>query len=97
MTEPHRGWILDFLIGGVIGGVVAAIAAVNLVIYSGMEGGYETTLPAVFDQSPLVGVITVAILVAGPFLGAIAARRLRRSRRRGRTSKLTNTTTGERS
>lgn len=96
MTESHRGWILDLLIGGVIGGAVAAIAAVNLVIYSGMEGGYEATLPAVFDQSPLVGLLTMAILVGGPFLGVTAARRLRRSRRRDQTSGLTNTTTGER-
>lgn len=91
MTESHRGRIFDFLIGGFIGGVVAAIAAVNFVIYSGMEGGYEATLPAVLDQNPLIGVLTVAILVAGPFLGGIAARRLRRSRRQ--TPGLASTTT----
>lgn len=94
MTESHRGRIFDLLIGGFIGGVVAAIAAVNFVIYSGMEGGYQATLPTVFDQSALVGVLTVAILVAGPFLGVIAARRLRRPRHRNETSDLTSTQQG---
>lgn len=71
---------MDLVLGGLVGGVVGAVAAVNLVIYSGIEGGYEATIPEVFRQSPVIGVVTVAILLAGPVLGIATARRARRMR-----------------
>jgi hypothetical protein len=81
MTEGRtRGWLADGVIGGIVGGVIGAIVAVNVVIYAGIEDGYEASIPDVFRESPLVGVVTVAILVAGPVLGVVVARRRRRAR-----------------
>lgn len=75
---PKREWLFDGLLGVLVGGVVAAIVAVNFVIFSGMERGYESTIPEIFRQNVLVGIITVAILAAGPILGVWMMRRRRR-------------------
>jgi MFS family permease len=81
VVDSHkRAWLADIAIGGVIGGVIGAIVAVNFVIYVGIEGGYEATIPEVFRQNVVAGVITVAVLVGGPLLGVVVARRLRRRR-----------------
>jgi hypothetical protein len=80
VTGPTRGWLADLVVGGITGGVVGAIAAVNFVIFTGIEGGYEATIADVFEQNAALGVVTVAILIAGPVLGVALARR-RRSRR----------------
>jgi len=78
MVEPStRGWIIDVIVGGIAGAVVGAIVAVNIVIYSGIDDGYEATLGDVFDQYPVVGVLAVAILLLGPLAGIGAARFLR--------------------
>lgn len=82
MDASRRGWLRDIAFGGFIGGVVGAIAAVNLVIFAGIDRGYEATIPEVFEESPLVGFVTVVILVAGPVLGVLVARRARRNRLR---------------
>lgn len=73
----RKGWLTDLIVGGVIGGVIGAIAAVNLVIYAGIDRGYEASIPDVFRESVVVGVVTVAILVSGPVVGVWGARRLR--------------------
>ena len=78
-----RGWLLDLVVGGLVGGLVGAIAAVNFVIYTGIEQGYEASLVELFQHSPIAGVITVMILLAGPVLGVLTARRLRRNRAHG--------------
>lgn len=78
MNRATRAWLVDILLGGIVGGVVGAIVAVNVVIYSGIEPGYEATIPEVFEQSPVVGILTVTVLLAGPLLGVRVARRLRR-------------------
>jgi hypothetical protein len=78
-VSRRRGWLVDILLGGVIGGVVGAIVAVNVVIYSGIDRGYEATIPEVFRQNMLVGILTVAILVGAPVLGVAVARRVRRA------------------
>lgn len=75
-----RGWLIDGVVGGVAGGVVGAVAAVNIVIFTGIDGGYEASLPEVFRQSPAVGVVTVLVLLAGPVFGVLGMRRLRRKR-----------------
>jgi hypothetical protein len=73
-----KGWLLDLTVGGLVGGLVGAVAAVNFVIYTGIEQGYEASLTEVFEYSPVAGIVTVAILVAGPVLGVLAARRRRK-------------------
>lgn len=79
-----RGWLSDLVVGGLIGGLVGVIATVNFVIYTGIEQGYEASLVEVFQYSPVAGIVTVMILLAGPVLGVRTARRLRR--KRGRSS-----------
>lgn len=83
-TDRHpavwKGWVTDTLTGGVGGGAIAAIIAVNIVISSGLERGYESTISEVFRESGLLGSVVVAILVAGPLVGVWIARRVRRQR-----------------
>ena len=76
--KSRREWLFDGLLGGLVGGVMGAIVAVNFVIFSGMERGYESTIPEVFRQNWLVGMVTVMILAAGPILGMWMMRRRRR-------------------
>ncbi|MGF1618535.1 MAG: hypothetical protein ACFCU2_12125 [Acidimicrobiia bacterium] len=83
-AQGRKPWLLDVVVGGISGGLVGAVVAVNLVIYSGMERGYETTIPEVFRESVLIGLLVVAILLAGPVAGVWIARRLRRQRTSGR-------------
>ena len=83
MRKSTRERAADLLVGGLVGAVVGAIVAVNVVIYSGVEGGYEATIAEVFRESPVLGALVVAILLAGPVLGALAARRFRRRTRGG--------------
>ena len=71
------GWLSDILIGGILGGIAGAIVAVNVVIFSGIEEGYEANIPDVFRQNALVGVVVVAILIAGPIVGVVTRRRMR--------------------
>jgi len=71
------------VIGGLTGGVVGAVLAVNVVIYAGIDRGYEATIPDVFRESTVIGVVAVALLVTGPVVGVVLARRLR-DRRTGR-------------
>jgi hypothetical protein len=54
--------------------------AVNVVIFSGIEDGYEASPGDVFEQNMIAGVLVVASLVAAPVFGVVALRRLRRSR-----------------
>ena len=80
-TEAHRrGWILDIVLGGIVGGIVGAIIAVNVAIFSGIDTGYQSSLSALFDYNGFVGLIVVAILVAGPVVGVVVARRFRHNR-----------------
>ncbi|HSJ83150.1 MAG TPA: hypothetical protein VLA91_04965 [Acidimicrobiia bacterium] len=75
-----KGWLGDLTVGGLVGGLVGAIAAVNFVIYTGIEQGYEASLAEVFQHNLIAGIVTVMILIAGPVLGVLTARRLRRRR-----------------
>jgi hypothetical protein len=79
MVESRmRARLVDVAVGGLIGGIIGAIVAVNFVIYVGIEGGYQATIPDVFRQNVIAGLITVAILIGGPALGVVVARRQRR-------------------
>ena len=70
--------VAETVIGAILGLVVGAIIAVNLIIIAGVERGYEASLIEVFEENALVAVSAVVILVAGPVVGVIVARRIRR-------------------
>lgn len=72
-----RDWLVDVAVGGVAGALVAAVVAVNFVIFIGVERGYESSLMEVFEHSVIGGFLTVVILISGPLVGVIAARRRR--------------------
>ncbi|MFP3883018.1 MAG: hypothetical protein ACLFRT_08445 [Actinomycetota bacterium] len=74
------GWFVDLVAGGLGGLVIAWIVAVNLVIYLGVEGGYQAGPGDVFEHSWILGTVVVAILAAGPVLAVTYMRRQRRQR-----------------
>jgi len=78
MGTEVRAWLIDVVSGGIIGVAVGVVAAVNLVIFSGIDGGYEASIGEVLRQNPIIGVMTIALLVAGPIVGVLVARRQRR-------------------
>jgi hypothetical protein len=75
-----RNWLVDLCSGAIVGGVIGALGAVNFVIYVGIDDGYEANIADVFRQNTLAGLVTVALLILGPVLGVIVARRIRRRR-----------------
>ncbi|MDX2344841.1 MAG: hypothetical protein QNL12_14490 [Acidimicrobiia bacterium] len=85
MNSRARAWLVDIVVGGIAGGLTGAIAAVNFVIFIGIDDGYEASIAEVFRQNTMAGVVTVAILGFSPVCGVVAARRLRRKRERRET------------
>jgi hypothetical protein len=83
MQQRRRFRLVNVAVGGLVGAVVGAIVAVNVVIYSGVDRGYEASIPEVFRHDLIAGAITVAVLVAGPIVGVIVAMRMRRRRDEG--------------
>jgi hypothetical protein len=69
--------VTDTLAGTILGFAVGAIIAVNVVITAGVDRGYEASLPEIFEENIFLGVVTVAILAAGPVVGVLIARRIR--------------------
>jgi len=80
MQTRRRFRLVNVVVGGLVGAVVGAIVAVNVVIYSGVDNGYEASIPEVFRHNVIAGVITIVVLVAGPIVGVIVAMRMRRKR-----------------
>jgi len=78
MKSPVVKRVANGAIGAILGFAVGAIIAVNVVITAGVDQGYEASLPEIFDESIFLGIVTVAILAAGPVLGVIIAYRLQR-------------------
>lgn len=58
-----RAWPVDLTGGGAVGGLVGYVLAVNLVIYSGVERGYEARLDDVFRHSAILGLAVPVELV----------------------------------
>lgn len=75
-----RGWLVDLVVGVLGGLVVAWIVAVNLVIYLGVQGGYQAGPGDVFGRSVVLGIVVTAVIAAGPALGVMYMRRQRRQR-----------------
>ena len=65
------------------GFVVAVIVILNLHIFVGLKDGYAASPADVFEWSVLLGVVDIALLVAGPVLGIVAASRFRSRDSRG--------------
>ena len=78
MKSPAVKRVANGAIGAILGFAVGAIIAVNVVITAGVDQGYEASLPEIFEESIFLGIVTVAILAAGPVLGVIIAHRLQR-------------------
>jgi len=77
--EPHTVVTMALSMVAALGGfVVAIIAILNLHILVGLEAGYAASPADVFEWSVLLGMVDIALLVAGPVLGVVAASRLRR-------------------
>lgn len=76
-----RDWLVDVVFGGLVGSIVGGLVAVNIVIYYGVDRGYEASLTEIFDRSALLGIIVLGTLAAGPVLGVLVAhvQRLKRS------------------
>lgn len=84
--QPSRGWLVDIIIGTLVGGLVGAVISVNIAIFAGPDHGYEATIPEVFEHNPIIGVLALGPLLAGPVLGVTTARQLRRHNRQTRSS-----------
>lgn len=65
--------------GGLAGGLAGAVVALNVMILSGVEQGYEAGLAGVFDRSVLAGTLAVGALVSGPVVGVLVSRWIPRS------------------
>ncbi|MDV3219847.1 hypothetical protein [Intrasporangium sp.] len=81
MSRPPRhpiSTVARFLLAALVGAVVAVIVILNLHILVGLEEGYAAGPADVVAWSPLLAVADIALLVAGPVLGVVAAARLRR-------------------
>ena len=76
----QRNLLIDIMAGSLIGGLVGLIAAWNLAILLGVEGGYQASVGDAFDHSLFAGILVTAALVSGPLSGVWVARRQRRKR-----------------
>lgn len=72
-----RDVLVDLLVGGLVGGLVGVVVAINFVLIVGVDQGYQASLGEVFDHNTVAGIVTLAILIAGPIAGFLAARRRR--------------------
>lgn len=63
------------VLGGAVGAIVGAITSVNIVIFSGIEDGYEATPAQVFDENPVIGMVATLTLIGCILGGAVVARR----------------------
>jgi hypothetical protein len=82
--QPHTVKTMALSVVAALSGfVVAVIAILNLHILVGLEAGYAASPADVFEWSLLLGMVDIALLVAGPVFGVVAASRLRRRDSRG--------------
>jgi hypothetical protein len=77
MTMTRRRQIIRSVFGAGVGLVAGLIASINVVIFGGIDAGYEATPIEVFEENVLVGMIALLVLVAGPIVGITVALRER--------------------
>ncbi len=65
--------LVTIFVGIVVGAAVGGVIAVNLVIFSGIDSGYESSIGDVFAYNAVVGLIVMVVLVAGPIVGGFFA------------------------
>jgi len=65
------------MLAALCGFVVAVIVILNVHILVGLEDGYAASPADVFAWSVLLGVVDIALLIAGPLLGIVAISRFR--------------------
>ena len=75
MSMTRRRLAIRVVFGAVVGLVAGAIVSINVVIFGGIEDGYEASVAQVFEENVFVGVIAALVLVAGPVIGVIIALR----------------------
>lgn len=80
VRPPWRGWLIDIVVGSLVGGLVGLVAAWNLAIFTGVEGGYEASVRNAFEHSLVSGILVTGALLGGPLVGVWLARRQRRKR-----------------
>ena len=71
---------IRYAAAAIVGLVVGSIVAANIVIFSGVQDGYEASISDVFDHSVPVGLLVVVALAAGP-IGAVVFLRRSMARR----------------
>ncbi|GAB3253410.1 hypothetical protein [Nocardioides dilutus] len=75
----HLGGRAVLVVAGGFGGLVLAVIVVlNLHILVGLEEGYAASPQEVWHASVFLAVVDVAVLVAGPLLGALIVGKLLR-------------------
>ncbi|MBT8202061.1 MAG: hypothetical protein HKN74_00110 [Acidimicrobiia bacterium] len=77
MRDLQPGVVSRGIVGAFIGLVVGAIVSVNVVIFAGIEDGYEATITEVFSENALVAIAAILLLAAGPIIGVLIALRER--------------------
>ncbi|MDX2342382.1 MAG: hypothetical protein QNL12_00920 [Acidimicrobiia bacterium] len=77
--SPLGQWLRDIFVGGVAGLLIGMVLAVNIVIFSGIDGGYEASPAEVFAENPIVGTVAAIVLAGAPIAGIAWLRRRRAS------------------
>lgn len=72
--------MLDLTVGIAAGSLVGVILALNIVIYSGVDDGYQASVQSVFEQRPWAGVLAAMAIILAPVLYVLGLRRRRRNR-----------------
>lgn len=71
----RRATVIRVVAGALVGLVAGAIASINVVIFAGIEDGYEATITEVFSENAFVGIAALLVVAAGPVVGVIIALR----------------------
>lgn len=63
------------LAGAIIGAAIGLVIAVNVVIFSGVDNGYEATPVEVLEQRPVAAMVSVVAFVTSTGVGMMIGRR----------------------
>lgn len=74
-NSGQRRGVWRMMIGAIVGAAVGLIIAVNVVIFSGVEDGYEAAPADVFEQRPFAAAIAIVAFVLAIGAGITISRR----------------------